>query len=55
MVDGDLAVVDELNDPGLGKRVEVGAEQQLNVLLLALAARSAKYTFCYANVQQRTC
>jgi hypothetical protein len=45
MVDGDLAVVDELYDPGLGERVEVGAEQQLNVFLLAVAARSAKYTF----------
>jgi len=44
MVDGDLAVVDELNDPGLGERVEVRAEQQLHVLLLAVAARSAKYT-----------
>ena len=39
MVDGDFPVVDELNDPGLGQGVEVGAEEQLNILLLAVATR----------------
>jgi len=42
MVDGDLAVVDELDNPGLRQRVEISAEQQLNVLLFAVTARSIK-------------
>jgi hypothetical protein len=39
MVDGNLPVVDELYDPGLGQGVEVRAEQQLYILLFVVASR----------------